>query len=254
MVNKILIIGDSCQDIFEYGLCTRLSPEAPVPVFTPTRVIGSGGMAINVMENIKALGCDCDIVTNDIRPVKTRYVDEISNQMLLRVDMKDEIKERVSERLEDIDFSQYIAVVISDYNKGFIGEEDIKYITSKHDLVFLDSKKNLEHWCDGVEFIKVNEKEYYSSQRYLTEDFPNNLIVTLGSNGASYENKRIYIMPQKKVNVRDLSGAGDTFLAAFVVDYLKNKDIVAAIQFANKCASWVVTQRGVAVVDLEKIE
>ena len=53
--------------------------------------------------------------------------------------------------------------------------------------------------------------------------------------------------------VRDLSGAGDTFLAGLVADYIKNADIRSAIRFANRCAAWVVSQKGVAVVNPDKI-
>jgi len=34
---KILVIGDSCKDVFIYGKANRLCPEAPVPVFIPQR-------------------------------------------------------------------------------------------------------------------------------------------------------------------------------------------------------------------------
>ena len=57
----------------------------------------------------------------------------------------------------------------------------------------------------------------------------------------------------EKHDIRDLSGAGDTFLAALVAEFVKNNDICEAIKFANKCASWVVTQKGVVTVDLTKI-
>jgi bifunctional ADP-heptose synthase (sugar kinase/adenylyltransferase) len=50
---KVLIIGDGCSDVFRYGTCDRISPEAPVPVMKPTRTTGNGGMAINVYENLK---------------------------------------------------------------------------------------------------------------------------------------------------------------------------------------------------------
>ena len=33
----ILIVGDSCEDVFIYGDITRLTPEAPAPVFNPLR-------------------------------------------------------------------------------------------------------------------------------------------------------------------------------------------------------------------------
>lgn len=248
---KVLVIGDSCTDMFEYGECERLCPEAPVPIFRPKRVVGNGGMAINVMENLMALGVDCDIITNDIRPVKTRYIDETSNQMLLRIDMKDEILESVSDKLKDVDFSKYDAVVISDYNKGFINEEDIEYITNNHNLVFLDSKKKFGDWSKGVEFIKLNSKEFYENSDYLTLNYEGELIITLGKEGARHWFTNYPIETEHEV--RDLSGAGDTFLAAFVAEYLKNNDICTAIHFANRCASWVVTQKGVAVVDLSKI-
>ena len=33
---NILVIGDSCDDVFVYGVIERMSPEAPVPVLQPT--------------------------------------------------------------------------------------------------------------------------------------------------------------------------------------------------------------------------
>ena len=84
-MKKVLVIGDSCKDVFQYGKCERLSPEAPVPVFKPTINKSNGGMAVNVYNNLIALGVDCDIIT-DSGITKTRYVDEVSNQMLIRID------------------------------------------------------------------------------------------------------------------------------------------------------------------------
>ena len=85
---KFLVIGDVGYDIFQYGVCERLSPEAPVPIFNPTVVKKTLGMAGNVANNIKALGVECEILGRD-RPKKIRYVDEVSNQILLRVDKND---------------------------------------------------------------------------------------------------------------------------------------------------------------------
>ena len=153
MNKKVLVIGDGCSDVFRYGKCERLSPEAPVPVFLPSRTTGNGGMAINVVENLKALGVECDVMTNDIRPVKTRYVDEISNQMLLRVDEKDKITPIMQKDLEFFDMKNYVAVVISDYNKGYLSPNDIKWISENHPLTFMDSKKELGWWCQDIKFF-----------------------------------------------------------------------------------------------------
>ena len=34
---KILVIGDSCVDIFRYGEVNRIAPEAPIPVIKPEK-------------------------------------------------------------------------------------------------------------------------------------------------------------------------------------------------------------------------
>jgi len=251
-MKKVLVIGDGCSDVFRYGICDRISPEAPVPVMKPTRTTGNGGMAINVFENLKALGVDCDIITNDIRPVKTRYVDEISNQMLLRVDENDKIREILAKDFDKIDFSQYDAVVISDYDKGFLSDVAIHHITEKHNLVFMDTKKKLDSWAYGVEVIKLNEKEFNENQEWLLTHVEGKLIKTRGKNGAVLDFTKEFPIEDEH-EVRDLSGAGDTFLAALVADYVKNNDICEAIRFANRCAAWVVSQKGVAVVNPEKI-
>ena len=52
---KILVLGESCQDIFHYGECKRLCPAAPVPVFNSIHMIKNGGMAKNVEKNLRQL-------------------------------------------------------------------------------------------------------------------------------------------------------------------------------------------------------
>ena len=61
---KILIIGESCRDIFHYGNCDRLCPEAPVPVFNTLEIIENGGMAMNVYSNVLSLGSEAILLTN----------------------------------------------------------------------------------------------------------------------------------------------------------------------------------------------
>lgn len=79
------------------------------------------------------------------------------------------------------------------------------------------------------------------------------VVVTKGKEGAILNNEHIFPIEQEH-DVRDLSGAGDTFLAALVAKYIENYDICEAVRFANKCAAWVVTQKGVVVLDLNKIK
>ena len=58
------------------------------------------------------------------------------------------------------------------------------------------------------------------------------------------------IYPVSKVEIRDYSGAGDTFLAGLVFKFLETKDMDLAIKFANECATVVVQQKGVNTVNL----
>lgn len=251
MIKKVLIIGDSCIDVFRYGNCDRLCPEAPVPVFQQTEIKTNAGMASNVYNNLLGIGIECDIITNEIRPTKTRYIDEISNQMLLRVDINDRIEPIDDEILNNIDYDSYVAIIISDYNKGYLDIHDIMHISDNHPLVFLDTKKELGGWCDDIKYIKINEKEADKNHDYLTNYYRNNLIITSGSKGARLRFERFPIVEEHPI--RDLSGAGDTFLAALVAGFIEDNDIRSAIRFANRCASWVVSQKGVVVVDLNKI-
>ena len=111
---KILIIGESCQDVFEYGVSERLCPEAPVPVFNPIKTVANGGMAKNVHRNVQSIGAISDLVTNKnwTEITKTRFVDYKTNHMFMRLDKND--NEYGKCNINSIDFDIYDAVIISD--------------------------------------------------------------------------------------------------------------------------------------------
>ena len=48
------------------------------------------------------------------------------------------------------------------------------------------------------------------------------LIITQGKNGCLYRGE---VFPTQEVPVKDVSGAGDTFLAGLVYEYIKTKDV-----------------------------
>ena len=242
---KVLVIGDSCTDKFVYGVCDRICPEAPVPVFNPTYQKANGGMAKNVFNNLISLAknWDIDLITNEDEITKTRLVDIKTNQMLLRVDEDDScyrVKNNVITKLGDYD-----AVVISDYNKGFLTESIIQYLIGKYPLSFIDSKKLFNDWVNDVTFLKINEVEFNRNKKNLKK-YKGNLIVTLGEKGVKY--KDTIIPPTRQAEVSDLSGAGDTYFAAFIFSYLTSKNIIESIAFAQKCALEVIEKKGVVVI------
>ena len=243
---KILVIGESCKDVYQYGDCVRLCPEAPVPVFQSNKDRQeNGGMAMNVYNNITSLSdATIEIVTNknwwDIS--KTRYVDFRTNCIVLRIDNNDTAFNRCD--VKSIDFDEYEAVLISDYNKGFLTEDDIEEISNRHPVTFLDTKKILGSWCKNIKFIKINEFEYARTQHMLTKGLTQKMIITLGPDGAKYKDT-VYNVP--KVEIKDTSGAGDTFIAGLVSKYVATQDIDASIKFANECATRVVQKKGVSI-------
>ena len=249
---NVLVVGDSCEDIFIYGDIIRLSPEAPVPILQPTRETKNGGMALNVYNNFLSLGVEVNIVTNEKSQIrKVRYVDNRSSQMVLRIDENDvceEIDEITRMHICNNQYQNktYDAIVISDYCKGFLSKTDIELLCKSNKNVFVDTKKQLGKWIQQATFIKINSFEYKKNYDYFNNsEFINKLIITLGSKGCRYNGRDFSV---KEVPVKDVSGAGDTFLAGLVYGYLDTNSIYKAIQFAQECTTIVVQKRGVSTV------
>lgn len=248
---NVLVIGDSCIDKFVYGDVLRLAPEGPIPIFNPTSETSNPGMSGNVHRNLLALGINAHLISNKIQPLKTRYVDDRSGQLIIRIDENDQINRIESSVLSDIRDNKFYgkkidAIIISDYNKGFLANEDIKYICDNNSNVFIDTKKILGTWVKNCDFIKLNHVEFDNNKSYIQNlDINSKLIITLSSRGCMFGSK---IFPVEYVSVRDVSGAGDTFLSGLVAEYLRTKNIEDSIIFAQKCATIVVQKKGVSTI------
>ena len=146
----------------------------------------------------------------------------------------------------DVLIGQSDIVIVSDYNKGFLTNSDLKEIARKSTLSILDSKRKLTN--DIIEeftFVKLNESERLNNPQLTTD----NIITTLGKKGAEYKNM-LFESPDPQDTI-DVSGAGDTFTASFIVKYFQLKDERAAIKFANRKAAEVVAKRGVVTPEAE---
>lgn len=242
-MSQVKIIGESCLDVFVYCDAIRLAPDLPVPVLHENYIEKNPGMAANVQRNIDSLSIETDLITNPgwETVVKTRYMHENSNHMFFRVDTSHKLEPIKRNNLElDAEI-----IVISDYNKGFLSENDIEYICNSHPLVFLDTKKILGSWANEAAFIKINDYEFRNSEKFITDKIKNKIIHTRGAEGCDYQGINY---PVEKFDIRDTSGAGDSFMAALVSDFLSSSNIIQSIEFANKAASKVVQVRGVGVI------
>lgn len=237
---NVLLIGDSCTDRYNIGTVDRLSPEAPVPVLRINETYDVPGMASNVNLNLINLGLKPHFITNEEENVKCRYIDKRSGQHLIRVDSDPEICQWDGKFPHVAD--SYDAIIISDYNKGFLSYENIEYIIKSANCpVFIDTKKtNLERFSASWVYLKINETEYKN-----LVSIPMNLIVTMGDRGAMLKNLCCEdIFPTAKVEVMDVCGCGDTFLSALTFEFLFTNNIEKAIIFANIAAGLTVQHRG----------
>jgi len=242
-VRKILIIGECCTDEFVYCNVNRLSPEAPVPVLNPVYTTKNSGMAGNVYENVCALDLESDIILcyQDEDIIKRRYIDVKSNHMFLRVDTgEDKItpfdySDNITQQIKEADL-----VIVSDYNKGFLDNNVLWDIGHLAKLSILDTKRKLtQDVASKYSFIKLNETEAKNNSNIDHK----NVITTLGSKGAYYDGM-LYSQPNPQQTI-DVSGAGDTFVAAFAIKFLETLEEGTSIDFANEMSGRVVSQRGV---------
>jgi len=246
---KILLIGELCQDVYVFGEVNRISPEAPVPILKKTSKVSKHGMSGNVYNNLISLLSKSKIVTcqNSISDIKKiRFIDRKTNYQLMRYDIENSFE---SLRFEDIPDNDYDVIVLSDYNKGFITDQLIINICNKftNAKIFADTKKkNLDSFENTT--IKLNESER-NEALFLKQT--NDIITTLGSKGCEYQG-RLY--PAKRVEVHDVCGAGDVFLATLVSRWLETKDMDRSIKTANACAALSVTKLGCYTVKREEYE
>lgn len=245
---NILLVGDDCVDVYQYGSVNRISPEAPVPVFSPSYSEERPGMAGNVNENLIALGCNVTYFYGS-KSKKTRIVDSKSKQHLLRIDEDNSLKSSMIFASAIID-KKYDAIVVSDYDKGSLSYEYIENlieIAKKQNCpIFIDTKKRDIQRFKGA-FIKINELERNSVTSLCDT---NELIVTMGHRGAKYNDK---LFPSKEVGVIDVVGAGDTFLSALCYEYLRTRKIETAIEFAIRASAITVKHVGVYAPTLKEI-
>ena len=243
---KILVIGEKCIDRFMYCDVSRFSPEAPVPVLNPVEIVENDGMAGNVVRNILAMKSDSLVAHwyQDEIITKTRFVEKKSNHMFLRLDDGESNiskVELIDDRIGELD--NFNIVIVSDYDKGFMTNDDLLTIGKNSKVSILDSKRKLsKEIVDSFTFVKLNEKESLQNSDLLE---CKNILVTLGSKGTKF-NDEVYPSPNPQETI-DVSGAGDTFTSAFILKYLETGDIKTSIIYANEMASIVVSKRGVAV-------
>jgi len=187
---KVLVIGDIMLDRYWRGPCSRISPEAPVPVINVKNIEQRAGGAGNVALNISALtgqagilsfiGDDepgqalakmldsqkinAHLVKSDL-PTITKLRVLSQHQQLLRMDFEEDLSELdksslVAELKSKI--SEYNVVILSDYGKGVLSDPQALIVEArKHGVkVLVDPKGSDFTKYQGATLITPNMKEF----------------------------------------------------------------------------------------------
>ena len=134
---RILVIGDVCIDEYRYGEIRRVNPESTAPLLNFQDSEEKMGMAFNVAQNLMALGAEVIMSVSEEISRKIRYIDRRTGEHLLRVDHDVQAKPyKVGSK------DMFDAIVISDYDKGFITDEVIwKFRQKFRGPIYMDTKK-----------------------------------------------------------------------------------------------------------------
>ncbi|MCH2034038.1 MAG: D-glycero-beta-D-manno-heptose-7-phosphate kinase [Tenacibaculum sp.] len=205
---------------------------------------------------------------------KTRIL--ASNQQIVRYDKEDskEITKETSEGVFNIYkniIANYDIIILSDYNKGLLTKElTLKIINLANDKnikILVDPKGSDYSKYNGAYLLTPNKKEASNIINFdINKDTLENAIsvlksnynltksvITLGKDGIALFDDHLKIFPTKGKEVYDVTGAGDTVIAAIAYKLAKNQTIEEAIEFANLAAGVVVGKIGVATASLSEI-
>jgi D-beta-D-heptose 7-phosphate kinase/D-beta-D-heptose 1-phosphate adenosyltransferase len=303
---RVLVLGDAIIDEYLLGDCSRLSPEAPVPVLNVTssrRVLGG---AANTAANVVSLGGHATLIALvgrdeggvtlkrcatefgiDLLPVdngfatlrKTRVVGQ--HQQIVRLDYEQiqpasaateaEIMALFAASIDNCDI-----VVMSDYAKGFLSatlsQAIIRLAHDANRQVIVDPRPQHREYYRGCDYLTPNLRDCRALLRLAdaeltAEAIPalarsaaaelgSHVVLTLGAHGISFCSRsgdEQFAMPTLAREVFDVSGAGDTVVAAFALARASGADHASAVTIANKAASVVVGKFGTATVTPEEI-
>lgn len=259
----ILVLGDAMIDRYLWGDVTRISPEAPVPVAKIYKIEERHGGAANVLANVEAMGSKAIGVFGTDQPpvVKIRVIGK--NQQMLRIDFdcwQTPIQPTEIPKEPNI-------IILADYGKGTLSQIE-QLMPLFNGTILVDPKGfNYERYR-GAHLIKPNLDEMkelvggWLTEAQLVEKAQNlraelglkGILLTRASAGMTLfmedEVENITATPQE---VFDVSGAGDTAIAAFACALDRRYDWYAAAKCANKAAGIAVQHFGTYVVSEKEV-
>lgn len=241
------------NDVYHFCKTERLCPEAPAPIFIETHKEIRRGGADNVANQLEALGCKVTTLFSSKRSTKHRYF--VGNHMVFRLD-----EDKPGKSPEFVNnLNQYDVIVLSDYSKGFLSLEFCQNIIRKavgYGIPVVVDPKGADwtkyHGCTAV---CPNSKEYAGWQTGGPFD---TVCVKRGEHGIDLlrKGREPVNIPARARHVFDVTGAGDTVVAAISATLGVNKSVESIEQGCHLgviAAGEVIEQVGTAVCSRERL-
>ncbi len=259
VINNLLSLGA------EVGVCSVIG-------------LDDAGEFIKTRLKKKQVTTELLIISKD-RPTTKKSRIMAQHQQIVRVDKEDRRDISEGEQKEILDsfrekVSRYDLVVLSDYNKGVLTDsltKEIISITKEYDKPILVDPKGTDFGkYKGATLLTPNKKEaILASGIEITDDETlkiagdtlmselglDALITTLSEEGmAIFKDGKMQKIPTVAREVYDVTGAGDTVLAALGYSLARGKSLLDSAKFANAAAAVVVGKVGAATATKEEIK
>jgi len=238
----------------------------------------NGGKVLQALQQ-NGIGFDERFLKDEFRTItKIRVV--VRNQQLCRLDYEEPhgttILDARHAGLLEAKIKKADGIILSDYAKGMFTTPAVRQITAlaraHHKFIALDPKPANGIKFHDLDLITPNRLEAIelSNLKFPTDadvDFaavcsriwkqhrPRNLVITLGADGmlTSHQGDVVHRIPTAARQVYDVSGAGDTVIAALTLALTSGATLEQAAHFANAAAGVVVGKLGTATVTPDEL-
>ena len=252
---------------------------------------GAGNVAMNISTLGAQVTC-LGVIGNDFfgkelikifndNNISSKYIEIIENYSTIvkqriycngiqvaRVDKEEPLNWNPNQSENSLDYSDYDVIILSDYDKGVLVKP--WFLKPKSTNVILDPKSGYEHLFMHSNIITPNLNELKkisgmninsndsiinACNKLMKENSFDYIIAKKGDRGITIVGNQNFIkhIEPHKINNPDVTGAGDTVIAALSIAYAKTKDIEFSAKFANAAAAIVVNKTGTASVTIDEI-
>jgi D-beta-D-heptose 7-phosphate kinase/D-beta-D-heptose 1-phosphate adenosyltransferase len=284
---RVLVIGDVMLDRYIKGDVERISPEAPVPVVRVNAGESVPGGAANVAANIVSLTGKASLfgfvgkdsagatLSKLMAEKGIEFFPSFSNSTIEKVRvmsgmhqfLRMDYEEIPPKSIESLNFEKEAekadAIIVSDYAKGAITPELMEKLKRTGKKIIVDPKPKNAELYKGVYLIKLNESEalniarcndVFEAGKTIREKLGARVIITRGAKGAAVFDDEIKEIPTMAHEVFDVSGAGDTVIAALALAIAAGANIDEAMIVANCAAGIKVEKVGTSAVRISEVE